>query len=72
MSLPSIMWGRGFSINTMELGRKLQLSGVFALEFYFPAGRRFGVSFFNIPIPIWDSVGIYNPLADSTGGFAHL
>lgn len=51
----------------MELERKLQVSGVFALEFYFLTGRGFGV--FNIPVPLWGSVGTYNPLVDSTGGF---
>lgn len=51
----------------MELERKLRVSGVFALEFYFPTGRGFGV--FNIPVPLWGSVGTDNPLVDSTGGF---
>lgn len=62
--------GKEFSINAMELERKLQVSEVFALEFYFLTGRRFGVC--NIPIPTWVSIGTCNPLANSTGGFVHL
>lgn len=72
MWLPLIMWWRGFPIQhaPMRTGKYKSLWNIFCRISFLPHGRKFKT--FNIPILICASIGISDPLADGTGGSAHL
>lgn len=66
MQLPSIMWQNSPIQHTRTKTEITGLWNIYSRTFFFLKGRNLRV--FNIPVPIWGSVGIYNRLANSIWG----